>query len=169
MAPISRIVDSTEVFSHSDSHLSSDSILIKWRPMTIGGGEVKVGAWDNDNHTVVGGVLVSWLVSLSSDRIMGFILRGQLSFVSFTLSLSHLLQIPSSPQLISFTSFNTPTCQLLANYSLTVSVIAAVMKALALFPSLVQGSRSQSLPIQRSRHRRLPSMFQECLRRVSIS
>jgi hypothetical protein len=78
VAPISRIVDSPEVFSHSDSHLSSDSILIKWRPMNIGGGgEVKVGAWDNDNHTVVGGVLVSWLVSLSSDRIMGFILRGQ--------------------------------------------------------------------------------------------
>jgi hypothetical protein len=80
MIPISGIVNASLVSSASDPPLSSDSILIKWRPVTAAAG---IGSWDNGggNHTIImtpggGGVLVSWLVSLLSEEIMGFILQG---------------------------------------------------------------------------------------------
>jgi hypothetical protein len=80
MIPISRVVNASLVSSASDPPLSSDSILIKWRPVTAAAG---IGSWDNGggNHTIImtpggGGVLVSWLVSLLSEEIKGFILQG---------------------------------------------------------------------------------------------
>jgi DNA-binding beta-propeller fold protein YncE len=76
MIPISRVVNASLVSSASDPPLSSDSILIKWRPVTTAG----IGSWDNGgNHIMTpggGGVLVSWLVSLLSEEIKGFIVQG---------------------------------------------------------------------------------------------
>jgi hypothetical protein len=112
MIPISGIVNASEVSSASDLPLSSDSILIKWRPVTAAG----IGSWDNGgNHTIIiapggGCVLVSWLVSLLSEEIKGFILQG-LSFLlpSFPSSYSVLfrssllnLSHPLHPVLLSF-------------------------------------------------------------------
>jgi hypothetical protein len=73
MIPISRVVSASLVYSAGDPPLSSDSILLKWRPVTAAG----IGSWDNGgNHTIMtpggGGVLVSWLVSLLSGEIKGF-------------------------------------------------------------------------------------------------
>ena len=100
MIPISRVVDASLVSSASDPPLSSDSILIKWRPVTAAAG---IGSWDNGggNHTIImtpggGGVLVSWLVSLLSEEIKGFILQG-LSVPSVSLSLSVFPSSPSFP------------------------------------------------------------------------
>ena len=81
MTPISRIVSSPLISSDVTSQLSPDSILIKWRPLTAAG-EVDIGSWSSsNNHTIIvpGGVLVSWLVSVSSEEIMGFIIevKGQ--------------------------------------------------------------------------------------------
>jgi hypothetical protein len=98
MIPISRVVNASLVSSASDPPLSSDSILIKWRPVTAAAG---IGSWDNGggNHTIImtpggGGVLVSWLVSLLSEEIKGFILQGLSVF-----SLLHLLSfLPSLTQ-----------------------------------------------------------------------
>ena len=79
MTPISRIVVSSRVSSDSDSQISSDSILIKWRPVTAAAG---MGSWESNgsgNHTITisGGVLVFWLVSLSSEEIVGFVIQGE--------------------------------------------------------------------------------------------
>jgi hypothetical protein len=89
MIPISRVVNASLVSSASDPPLSSDSILIKWRPMTAAAG---IGSWDNgDNHTIIltpGGrcVLASWLVGLLSEEIKGFIMQGlSLSLLPFFL------------------------------------------------------------------------------------
>ena len=82
MTPISRIVSSPLISSDVSSQLSPDSIFIKWRPLTAAG-EVDIGSWSSysNNHTIIvpGGVLVSWLVSVSSEEIMGFIIevKGQ--------------------------------------------------------------------------------------------
>jgi hypothetical protein len=92
MIPISRVVNASLVSSASDPPLSSDSILIKWRPVTAAAG---IGSWDNGgNHTIImtpggGGVLVSWLVSLLSEEIKGFILQGLSVFSSFLPALPH--------------------------------------------------------------------------------
>jgi hypothetical protein len=100
--PISRVVNSSRVLSRSDPPLSSDSMLIKWRPVTV----TDVGSWEN--HTVLpGGRLLSWLVSLSSEDIMGFIVEGLCVVCSlFSHFLFVICQIPS-PRSISFTSSNT--------------------------------------------------------------
>jgi DNA-binding beta-propeller fold protein YncE len=78
MLPISGIVDSSQVSSASDPPLSSDSILIKWRPVSAVSG---IGSWEPSSHTLLsipaGGVLVSWLVSLLSEEIKGFIIKGE--------------------------------------------------------------------------------------------
>jgi hypothetical protein len=78
MLPISRIVNSTEFSLTSDPTLSSDSILIKWRPVSAVSG---IGSWKPSSHTILsipsGGVLVSWLVSLLSDEIKGLIVKGE--------------------------------------------------------------------------------------------
>jgi hypothetical protein len=82
MLPISRIVNSSRVSSASDPPLSSDSILIKWRPVSAVSG---IGSWEpsssSSSHTILsipgGGVLVSWLVSLLGDQIKGFIVKGE--------------------------------------------------------------------------------------------
>ena len=116
MTPLSRVVDSSRVSSDSDPPLSSDSILIKWRriaAMAMAGGEEEIGSWTNDNnHQIIitpGGVavavFVSWLVSVSSEKIMGFVLQGQnrqcfhsFNLSSFLPSLTHSLM--SCPVLI---------------------------------------------------------------------
>jgi hypothetical protein len=92
MIPISRVVNASLVSSASDPPLSSDSILIKWRPVTAAA--AGIGSWDNGNHTTIttpggGGVLVSWLVSLLSEEIKGFILQGLSVFSSFLPALPH--------------------------------------------------------------------------------
>ena len=81
MAPISRLVDSSQAFSDSDPQMSvpSGSLLITWRIITAGGGGM--GSWNNANQSnqsliLPGGVFVSWLVSVSSEKIMGFIVQG---------------------------------------------------------------------------------------------
>jgi DNA-binding beta-propeller fold protein YncE len=83
MLPISRIVNSSRVSSASDPPLSSDSILIKWRPVSAVSG---IGSWEpssssGSRHRILsipgGGVLVSWLVSLLSEEIKGFIIKGK--------------------------------------------------------------------------------------------
>jgi hypothetical protein len=78
MFPISRIVNSSRVSSASDPPLSSNSILIKWRPVSVVSG---IGSWEPNSHTILsipaGGVLVSWLVSLLSEEIKGFIAKGE--------------------------------------------------------------------------------------------
>jgi hypothetical protein len=107
MIPISGIVDATLVSSASDPLLSSDSIFIKWRPVSAAG----IGSWDNGgNHTIItpggGGVLVSWLVSLVSEEIKGFIVQGLSVPLSFLPS-PVFLQIPS-PQPLASTSSSTP-------------------------------------------------------------
>jgi hypothetical protein len=103
MFPISRIVNSSQVSSAFDPFLSSNSILIKWRPVSAVSG---IGSWEPSSHTILsipaGGVLVSWLVSLLSEQIKGFIVKGEcysfllsspspLTFRSPLLLLSHLL------------------------------------------------------------------------------
>lgn len=78
MTPISRIVNSSRVSSGSDPLLSSDSILMKWRPLTVEGEGVE--SWDDGDHAVInisGGVFLSWLVNLRSEEIMGFVVQGQ--------------------------------------------------------------------------------------------
>jgi hypothetical protein len=79
MFPISHIINSTEFSSTFDPPLSSASILIKWRPVSAVSG---IGSWESDSsHTILsiprGGVLVSWLVSLLSEEIKGFIIKGE--------------------------------------------------------------------------------------------
>jgi hypothetical protein len=85
MIPISGVVNASLVSSASDPPLSSDSILIKWRPVTAAtaaAAAAGIGSWDNGgNHTIImtpggGGVLVSWLVSLLSEEIKGFVVQG---------------------------------------------------------------------------------------------
>jgi hypothetical protein len=147
MFPISRIVNSSRVSSAFDPPLPSDSILIKWRPVSVVSGGI--GSWELNSHTIlsipVGGVLVSWLVSLLSDEIKGFIVRGERLhfFPSFpSLFFFTVLQIPCPP-LISSTSSNIPTPPLLCP--------------------------SPSLPTRPSRFGPSESMFLECLTSDSIS
>jgi hypothetical protein len=152
MIPISGIVNASEVSSASDPPLSSDSILIKWRPVTATG----IGSWDNGgNHTIIasgGGVLVSWLVSLLSEEIMGFIVQGLPLYVLPHLpSPRCLLQIPY-PQPIASTSFST-------------LLIAVLGIAFSPSPTLV----SLSLPTRPSPLAPFASMFLEYLISVSIS
>ena len=118
MTPLSRVVDSSRVSSDSDPPLSSDSILIKWRriaAMAMAGGEEEIGSWTNDNnHQIIitpGGVavavFVSWLVSVSSEKIMGFVLQGQ-TVPSY--SLTHVLSSSdaiSSSYLIYFIHYSS--------------------------------------------------------------
>lgn len=75
MIPISRLVNSSQVFSESHS-LPSGWILIKWRTVSAVSG---IGSWDTNSHmifTLPGGIFVSWLVRLSSEEIMGFLIKG---------------------------------------------------------------------------------------------
>jgi hypothetical protein len=53
MIPISRVVNASLVSSASDPLLPSDSILIKWRPVTAAA--AGIGSWDNGggNHTII--------------------------------------------------------------------------------------------------------------------
>jgi hypothetical protein len=84
MIPISHIVNSSRVSLDSDPPLSSDSILIKWRPVKVSG----IGSWDTNSYTILtipGGVFLSWLVSLSSEEIRGFIIEGLYSSSPFFL------------------------------------------------------------------------------------
>jgi hypothetical protein len=127
MFPISRVVHSTEVSSASDPSLSSDSILIKWRPVSAVSG---IGSWEPSSHTILkipaGGVLVSWLVSLLSDEIKGFIVKGEFlsslflhhhrfllssCFRSYLLLLFHSLH-RIFPQLIILASVHLRPCHL---------------------------------------------------------
>jgi hypothetical protein len=160
MIPISGIVNASLISSASDPPLSSDSILIKWRPVTAAAAAAGIGSWDNGggNHTIImtpggGGVLVSWLVSLLSEEIKGFILQG----LSLSLLLSFLpspppplpcvclVQIPS-PQPLASTSSSTPP------------------------PILVLASRCPSLPTTSpSRLAPVANMFLECRTSASMS
>jgi hypothetical protein len=171
MIPISRVVNASLVSSASDPPLSSDSILIKWRPVTAAAG---IGSWDNGggNHTIImtpggGGVLVSWLVSLLSEEIMGFILQG-LSVFSFPPSLTLcLVQIPSPQPLASTSSSTFP---LLEGSPLLHTAVAAtvVVMVIVLSPSPILASLFPSLPT-RSHLAPFVSMFLEFRTSVSIS
>jgi hypothetical protein len=118
MVPISGLVNAAEVSSASDPPLSSDSILIKWRPVSAVSG---IGSWEPSNHTIlsipVGGVLVSWLVSLLSEEIKGFVVKSECDLCSCFLSFPHhctllssLLLVPQipCPPPISSTSLTIP-------------------------------------------------------------
>jgi hypothetical protein len=86
---ISGVVNSSRVSSAFDPLLSSDSILIKWRSVSAVSG---IGSWEPSSHTILsipaGGVLVSWLVSLLSEEIKGFIVRGESFPLFFSLFLT---------------------------------------------------------------------------------
>lgn len=149
MTPISRIVNTSRVLSDSDDLLSSNSILIKWQTVTA---ESRVGSWaDSSNQTLIapGGVLVSWLISLSTQKIMGYILQG---LCHLTGSSHHhpCRQIPS-PRPTSSTSSNTPLCHL----------AGSPLRAIALYPSPM-GDLSPSHPTRHSLLIFFVSMFQEC-------
>jgi hypothetical protein len=141
MIPISRVVNASEVSSASDPPLSSDSILIKWRPVTTAA--AGIGSWDNGggNHTIImtpggGGVLVSWLVSLLSEEIKGFILQGLSVSLSFLLSPPRcLVQIPS-PQPLASTSSSTPPPPILVLASRCPSLPTTPPSRLAPFASM---------------------------------
>jgi hypothetical protein len=81
MLPISRVVNSSRIVLPSDPPLPSDSILVKWRPVTLSG----IGSWENQT-ILPGGRLVAWLVSLLTEEIIGFVVQGLLSFLSFSFS-----------------------------------------------------------------------------------
>jgi hypothetical protein len=142
MIPISYIANSSRVSSDSDHPLPLDSILIKWRPVSA---VLGIGSWESSHMilNIPGGVFVSWLVSLSSEAIMGFIVQGQcvsltplLSFPHHLLPLPSCFQTPSPPPLSSLSS-NTPPL-LLEDYPLLLPVIA-------LCPTLTLRSQSPSL------------------------
>jgi hypothetical protein len=84
MIPISGIVNASEVASAFDLPVPSDSILIKWRTVSAVSG---IGSWEPNSHMILsipaGGVLVSWLVSLLSEEIKGFIIKGECESVFF--------------------------------------------------------------------------------------
>ena len=84
MIPISRIINSTP---ESNFLLSPDSILIQWRPVTA---VLEMGPWDSRNHTMIvpEGVFMSWLVNLSTEEIMGFIIQSMECLFIFLLTLS---------------------------------------------------------------------------------
>jgi hypothetical protein len=119
MTPISYIVNSSRVSSDSDPPLSSDSILIKWRPVSAALG---IGSWESSHMilNIPGGVFVSWLVSLSSGVIMGFIVQGHYLSLSLHPSLfpsfpNHLPPLPdpiSSTSLIYFIQYSSPSSSL---------------------------------------------------------
>ena len=74
MTPISRIVNSSRVSSDFDPYLPYGSILIKWRPVSPMTG---VELWETNQTTLIpGSVFVSWLVSVSTEEIRGFIVTG---------------------------------------------------------------------------------------------
>jgi hypothetical protein len=85
LTPFSRIVNSSKVLSVSDPLLTSDSILIKWRPVSVLTG---VGDWE-DRKIIPGGRLLSWLVSFSNKEIMGFIVEGLFLHFSFFPHIPH--------------------------------------------------------------------------------
>jgi hypothetical protein len=160
MTPISDIVNSSQVSSNSDPPLSSDSILVKWRPMTAAG----IGSWDQGGHKIIpGGLFVSWLVSILSEEIMGFVVKG-LSLVSFLSSpLPHIWRQIPFPQHISSISLNTPPLPPpLEDSHLTAAVVVA------LSPFLILVSRSPSLPRPFCLGQ-FARIFPECLTSVSIS
>jgi hypothetical protein len=99
--PISHIVNSSRVSSVSDPPMSSDFLLVKWRPVSSGG-----GSWE-DHAIIPGGRLLSWLVSLLNEDIMGFIVEGGDLLISSLVSLLHSEQISiPHPRPIASTSFN---------------------------------------------------------------
>ena len=98
--PISRVVNASRVSSDSDPSLPLHAILVKLHPVSE---EIeRFGSWDSGNYTVItpGGVIVSWLVSLSSEDIMGFIVQGILAFL-ISITRSSLDLISSSYKIYS--------------------------------------------------------------------
>jgi hypothetical protein len=71
LSPLSVVLNSSQVSSVSDPPLSTDSMLIKWRPVTLLG----IGSWE-DFSIIPGGRLLSWLVSFLKKEIVGFIIEG---------------------------------------------------------------------------------------------
>jgi hypothetical protein len=129
MTPISFIANSSRVSSDSDPPLFLDSILIKWRPVSAVSG---IGSWKSSHMilNIPGGVFVSWLVSLSSEVIMGFIVQGQCVSHFFSLRLSFVPSPSASPSclfpdpisstsLIYFIQYSIPPLLLLDSPSLS--------------------------------------------------
>jgi hypothetical protein len=152
--PISQLVNSSQV-SSSDPALSPDSILIKWRPVTSAG----IGSWEN-HATVSGGRLLSWLVSLLTEDVMGFVVEG--SFVCLVLHHSfpsphNLLVLPLS-------------CPLSCDQILTLlEAISSTSLNSSLSPVLVLVSRSPSLSTRPSRLGPSESIFLGSLTSASTS
>ena len=114
MIPISRLVNSSQVFSESHS-LPSGWILIKWRTVSAVSG---IGSWDTNSHmifTLPGGIFVSWLVRLSSEEIIGFIIKGLRLFFQ---SLTNFSSDPSSSSyLIFFIEYSSSSRRLSSQHS----------------------------------------------------
>jgi hypothetical protein len=91
MIPISGVVNSSSVVSVSDPSLSADSLLIKWRPLTM----TTIGSWE-DQTILPGGRLLTWLVSLSSDEIKGFIVEGTVCDLLLSLQICFFTFLPHS-------------------------------------------------------------------------
>jgi hypothetical protein len=150
MLPISRIVNSSRVSSASEPPLSCDSILIKWRLVSAVSG---IGSWKPISHTILsipaGGVLVSWLVSLLSEEIKGFIVKGERDSL-----------------LCSLTMFFFPSSLLVLQIPCPLPITSTSSNILTPPPPLCL---SPSLPTRPSRLEPLESIFPECPTSVSIS
>jgi hypothetical protein len=92
-------------------------------------GVAGIGSWDNGgNHTIIitpGGVLVSWLVSLLSEEIKGFIVQG-LSLSSIFPSFPHPWFSSSDPvsstSYIYFIQYSSPPSSSFSDPGISVSI-----------------------------------------------
>ena len=107
LIPISGLVNPSEVTSDSDPALPTDSILIKWRPVVLG--DAGIESWNVDNVMIIhGSVFMYWLVSISGEEIMGFIVQGE-SFsplFSLTVPYPYLADLIPSTYLIYLIRYN---------------------------------------------------------------
>lgn len=125
MTPVSYIAHSSPISLDSNFPLVSPSILIKWHPVSAASAIVSWESISSDAMMIPGGVFLFWVVSLYSEEIKGFIVKGLSIYVSFSISLQIL-----TPPPISFTSSNTPT----------FSPILPSAVVIALSPSLITES-----------------------------
>jgi hypothetical protein len=79
LIPLSGVVNSSDIVSVTDPPLPVDSLLIKWCPVTM----IGIGSWE-DHSIISGGRLLSWLVSLSSDEVKGFVVESEIPHPTHT-------------------------------------------------------------------------------------
>jgi hypothetical protein len=111
MSPLSMLVNSSLVSSPSDPPLSPDEMLIKWCPMT----ESAIGSWEDQTITPAGRLL-SWLVSLRTREVIGFVVEGTSPFLR-PLSCPPALDIISPSYVIYFIQDSSSSARRLSSSS----------------------------------------------------